>query len=318
MQAAPIPVDELLRLETLRSLKILDTEPEERFDRITRLARKLFATPIALVSLVDSDRQWFKSEQGLSVAETPRDVSFCAHAIIRDEILVISDTQADERFRDNPLVTNSPSIRFYAGYPLSAPDGKKIGTLCVIDRVPRQFDVEDRETLQDLGEMVEEELVVADMVRNDPVTGLSNRSGFLVIAERLLAVCSRTKAPASLMLIEVTNYFMTDRALGAAEHDRTAIELTQLLMATVRDSDFLGRIEPNRFAALLVGSQVDDVAKIRERLMERLQIRNLHGESAYEITMPKIALPVAPKRILHPDRFHRRSSFQRRFGLKPV
>ena len=115
----PTPVDELMRLETLRNLKILDTESEERFDRVTRLARRVFGTPIALVSLVDNDRQWFKSRQGIEVSETSREISFCGHAILDDEVMVVRDAHDDERFADNPLVTSDPSIRFYAGYPLT-------------------------------------------------------------------------------------------------------------------------------------------------------------------------------------------------------
>ena len=134
------PVDELLRLETLRNLKILDTDPEERFDRVTRLAKRIFGAEIALVSLVDSDRQWFKSYQGIEVTETSRDVSFCGHAILDDEVMVVQDALADERFRENPLVTANPNIRFYAGCPISAPNGSNVGTLCVIDSEPHDID----------------------------------------------------------------------------------------------------------------------------------------------------------------------------------
>ena len=112
MIAAPLPDDENARLSTLRVLRVLDTDPEERFDRLTRMARRLFQVPIALVSLVDADRQWFKSAQGLDVPETPRDVSFCGHAILSDDILLIPDTHADPRFVDNPLVTGAPHVRF--------------------------------------------------------------------------------------------------------------------------------------------------------------------------------------------------------------
>ena len=177
------PVDELLRLETLRNLKILDTDPEERFDRVTRLAKRIFGTPIALVSLIDNDRQWFKSRQGLDATETARDISFCGHAILGDETLVVEDATSDDRFTDNPLVTDDPSIRFYAGYPLNAPDGSKVGTLCVIDREPREMSDEDLKLLEELGRMVEEELAVANLMHNDAVTGLSNATGFSQIAE---------------------------------------------------------------------------------------------------------------------------------------
>ena len=134
MQSPDFPPDEAFRLRTLTSLSILDTPAEERFDRLTRLAQRLFNVPIALVSLIDSNRQWFKSCQGLDVRETPRDVSFCAHAILGNDLLVVPDAAADARFADNPLVTGEPFIRFYAGCPLKAPNGSLLGTLCVIDR----------------------------------------------------------------------------------------------------------------------------------------------------------------------------------------
>jgi GAF domain-containing protein len=115
MLTPPTPSDETRRLQTLRSLKLLDTLPEERFDRVTRLAKQVFSTPIALVSLVDADRQWFKSRQGLDATETPRDISFCGHAILDDDITIVMDARKDQRFCDNPLVCGDPDIRFYAG-----------------------------------------------------------------------------------------------------------------------------------------------------------------------------------------------------------
>ena len=114
MLKSAIPLDEAKRLATLQALHILDTPPEERFDRLSRLAQRLFNVPIVLISLVDANRQWFKSRQGLSVSETPRDISFCSHAILHEDALVIPDTTLDPRFLDNPLVTGEPSIRFYA------------------------------------------------------------------------------------------------------------------------------------------------------------------------------------------------------------
>ena len=161
MRAPPLPPDEAKRLSALRRLEVLDTPREERFDRICRLACAHFKVPVALVSLVDADRQWFKAAQGLDVAQTPRDVSFCGHAILTPEALVVEDAAADERFCDNPLVAAGPGIRFYAGQPLAAPDGSLVGTLCVIDRVPRKFGAAERESLRDLARMVERELNLA-------------------------------------------------------------------------------------------------------------------------------------------------------------
>lgn len=155
---AQIPGHEEARLAALDKLEILDTEPEERFDRITRIASEAFDVPIALVSLVDRDRQWFKSCIGLNTKETPRDMAFCAHAILKNELLIVPDAFQDPRFADNPLVTDEPRVRFYAGCPLQLPDGNLMGTLCLIDTRPRQLDDRQIKLLQDLGKLAEMEL----------------------------------------------------------------------------------------------------------------------------------------------------------------
>ncbi|HBC58163.1 MAG TPA: GGDEF domain-containing protein, partial [Gammaproteobacteria bacterium] len=173
-----LPDDESSRLTTLNALNILDTEPEERFDRLTRIAKRLFDVPIALVSLVDENRQWFKSCIGLNVRQTDRNISFCGHAILGDGIFIIPNALKDERFADNPLVIDEPHIRFYAGCPISVPDGHKMGTLCIIDRKPRQLSQEDLELLQDLANMVGQELAALQMATLDELTGIANRRGF--------------------------------------------------------------------------------------------------------------------------------------------
>ncbi len=157
-----IPLDEEIRLATLRGLNILDTQPEERFDRLTRLARNLIGVPIAVVSLVDTNRQWFKSCQGLDATETPRNISFCGHAILEDELFVVPDASLDPRFADNPLVAGAPHIRFYAGQPLKAGNGSRLGTLCVIDSKPHQLTQLERDSLCDLAKLVEIELGALD------------------------------------------------------------------------------------------------------------------------------------------------------------
>jgi CheY-like chemotaxis protein len=155
---AQMPVNEDARLAALKKLEILDTDPEERFDRIARIASESFDVPIALVSLVDHDRQWFKSCVGLSAKETPRDMAFCAHAILENRLLIVPDAFLDPRFADNPLVSGEPHVRFYAGCPLKLPDGNLIGTLCLIDSRPRQLDNRKINLLKDLGKLVEIEL----------------------------------------------------------------------------------------------------------------------------------------------------------------
>ena len=153
-----MPENEAERLAALENLKLLDTDAEERFDRLTRLAQRLFNVQIALVSLVDAERQWFKSKQGLEACETGRDISFCGHAILDDVIFEVPDASKDQRFADNPLVTGPPDIRFYAGVPLSTVDGYHIGTLCIIDASPRHLSEEDRRALKDIANLVESEI----------------------------------------------------------------------------------------------------------------------------------------------------------------
>ena len=160
MQQPSIPQDESARLEKLYSLNVLDTETEERFDRITRIAKACFDVPIVLVSLVDKDRQWFKSTVGLDAKQTDRDSSFCAHAINGPDVFVVHDTAKDKRFADNPLVTGEPHIKFYAGCPLAMDNGSSLGTLCIIDTKPRTFGEHECQLLRDLGALTEIELLV--------------------------------------------------------------------------------------------------------------------------------------------------------------
>lgn len=189
MSSAPHPANEVARLRVLRALNVLDTPAEERFDRITRIAQRVFEVPIALVSLVDTDRQWFKSCQGLDIQETSRSISFCAHTILKAEPLIITDTLQDPRFQDNPLVTQAPNIRFYAGVPLTVLNGIRLGTLCVLDQTPRAFGARDQRILQDLAAIVEQEILSNQVTlanelkrRNDELKLLSKVSYFLQAA----------------------------------------------------------------------------------------------------------------------------------------
>jgi hypothetical protein len=155
---------EACRIQVLQNLNILDTLSESRFDRITRLAKILFKVPIALITFVDSDRQWFKSNEGLEATfETSREISFCTHTIENDGIFIIPDALKDPRFSSNPLVVGEPNIRFYAGASLKV-DGQRIGSLCIIDREPRTLSDSEKKTLRDLANCVQDELIRAPMI----------------------------------------------------------------------------------------------------------------------------------------------------------
>lgn len=276
------PGDEAKRLQALRALAILDSAPEERFDRYTRLAQRSFNVPVALVSLVDAERQWFKSNQGLAATETSRDVSFCGHAVLEDAALVIPDTFEDERFADNPLVVDKPNIRFYAGRPLAAPDGSRVGTLCLIDRRPRTLDAEDLELLDDLGAMVEDELAMQACAITDELTGLSNRRGFFELARRVVALCLRLDKLAALLFIDVDNFKSINDTFGHHEGDRALRELSALLLETFRDTDVIGRLGGDEFCVLLAGAGQSEAAL--ERMQERLRKRNAQKNTPYPLS----------------------------------
>ena len=161
----PMPPDEEARISALTSYDILDTPREDAYDEIVSLASAICETPIALISFVDRQRLWFKSAVGLDATETPRSGAFCAHAILSDEVFTVSDATQDERFASNPLVTDAPNIRFYAGMPLQSTEGHKLGVLCVIDRVPRVLSTFQQRALVILGRQVETQLALRKKVR---------------------------------------------------------------------------------------------------------------------------------------------------------
>lgn len=186
MKAPELPANERSRQTALDQLRILDTPPEERFDRLTRMAARLLDAPIALISLIDRNRQWFKSCVGLGIGEAPRSISFCGHAIFDRQQLVIEDALKDERFCDNPLVTGDPNIRFYVGTPLHSADGHALGTLCVIDRKPRTLSEEDRQCLRDLADCAEEQISARELAIHYREQELEQQNESLVVLKQLV------------------------------------------------------------------------------------------------------------------------------------
>jgi GAF domain-containing protein len=201
--SAPIPPNETKRLKVLWQYEVLDTVPEELFDDLTELAARICEAPIALISLVDESRQWFKSKVGISVNETSRDISFCAHAINQPDLFIVPDATKDKRFARSPLVVSEPKIRFYAGAPLVTPDGYALGTLCIIDKVPRNLRPDQEEALKILARHVvsqlelrrrSRELTGARQERNELEAKLKAARADLADARRQLATAAAAVA----------------------------------------------------------------------------------------------------------------------------
>lgn len=283
MMAPNLPDDEVVRLNSLRALDILDTSREERFDRLTRLAQRIFKVPIALVSLVDEDRQWFKSCLGMATRETRRSISFCGHAILDDAIFIVEDASHDERFFDNPLVAGEPHLRFYAGCPLRYLDGSRLGALCLIDTRPRTLDLNEQAILRDLAELVERELAAVQLATMDELTQLANRRGFISMGGQSLSLCMRQELPATLVYFDLNKFKRINDQFGHAEGDRALRAFAATMRRTFRHSDVLARLGGDEFAVFLSDATPELVAEILERFSGALGAYNRSAERGYDI-----------------------------------
>ena len=255
MPRAPHPPDEAERLAAVRALRLLDTPAEERFDRFVRLARTLAGTPMAAFTLLDENRQWLKARDGIDLCETHRDLAFCAHTILEpDAVLVVEDAREDPRFADNPLVTVSGGVRFYAGATVRAPAGQPVGALCVVDTEPRRVaDTFPRTRLADLASGVTEMLSLHTAVRHlrgllthDPVTGLLNRRGF----DEALSGLVPGAPHAALMLLDLDGFKAINDMLGYAMGDAVLASVASRLGAAVGGSGALARYVGDGFTVL--------------------------------------------------------------------
>ena len=261
MLKTPLPENEPQRLAALRSLGLLDTLPEERFERITRVAQRLFAVPIASITLIDANRQWSKSCIGLPSLETPRDEAFCAHAILSDDALVVPDAKLDPLFANNPLVTGEPYIRFYAGQPLVESSGYKIGTLCLIDRKPRQFTSADRQALKDLSLWAENELSNVELNRALAAQRESYEQATLARTE-MLAVFNATSE--AIILISPERHF-----LSVNKQFTEFFGLRPEQVVGKRFDEFRAEVErifvdPSAFTSIVNGTAEDSVRRFTE------------------------------------------------------
>ena len=296
MRSPAIPANEPERLAALRGLNILYTPSEERFDRITRLARQLLDIPTALISLVDEDRQWFKSAEGLDATETPRTVSFCGHAILNDYTLVVEDALLDPRFHDNPLVTGSPGIRFYAGHPLTVAGGHRVGTLCVIDYRPRKLSPTELQTLQDLADWATNELRMGDLSRVqseliqdreqlqrqamiDGMTRLWNREAVLEILEQEIERSVREQSRLSLIMADIDHFKSINDRHGHLAGDEVIRGVARTLRSAVRQYDAVGRYGGEEFLMVLPNCEAQKALHIGERVRHMVEREKYVTES---------------------------------------
>lgn len=258
------------RLDALYRYDVLDTPFEESFDRITRLAKGVMQTPIVLVSLIDRERQWFKSREGLDVSETPRDISFCTHAIQHDAPMIVHDALLDVRFRDNPLVVGGPMIRSYVGVPLRTPDGQNIGTLCAIDRHPRTPSSDQMALLQDLARLVVDELELRQLATTDSLTGAMTRRGFMREAQQAFERARRYRHPLSCIMLDIDHFKSVNDRHGHGVGDRVLRGVTASCRLVIRAVDGLGRLGGEEFAIILPETDMAAAEAIAERLRQQI------------------------------------------------
>lgn len=298
-QPVPLPDNEAERLKALADYNILDTLPEQAFDDLTAIAAYICKTPIALISLVDSDRQWFKSKVGLKNSEIPRDWSFCSHAILQpNHILVVPNAIKDDRFNNNPLVKGNPKIRFYAGVPLLTPDGLPIGTLCVLDTIPHHLTYQQLDALRRLSRQAIAQIELIQEVRNrkqaeiegrqllltDELTGLHNRRGFFLMAAQQLKIAHRMKVFCWVMFIDLDGLKQINDTLGHDMGDALIIDAGGLIKQTFRNSDIVARLGGDEFI-VFISSYFKDADSIQARLQTNIANFNQQQNRSYKLSM---------------------------------
>ena len=265
------PKNEIQRLQALHSLNILDTTSEERYDRITRVAQNLFNVPIASVSFIDKEREWFKSKYGLLFKETPREISFGGHAILQDNIMIVNDTLNDVRFKDNPLVIGNPEIRFYLGCPLKIKGQFNIGTLCLIDHKSQQFNDLDLTIIKELASTIEAEFEQS-LLTIDELTQLSNRKGFVLLGKQILKRCNQFDKRVLLIYFDMHHIkFMNDN-YGYNEGDKVLKLFSQELLKNFRKTDAVARLGGDKFCVLCSGMNKDNLPNVIKRFQNKVSL----------------------------------------------
>ncbi|WP_194791579.1 sensor domain-containing diguanylate cyclase [Pseudomonas sp. UFMG81] len=285
MPACPIPTDEALRQRTLEDMNLLDTPAEHYLDTLVRLTQELAQVDTVLISLIDQDRQWFKARIGLDASETPRSISFCGYAILGDDTFLVPDAEHDPRFADNPLVLDEPHIRFYAGHPLRAGNGKAIGTLCMFGPRPRLLSQAEQTNFRDLATLAEGYLQLRSLItRNrdlrqqmdreqrkallDPLTQLWNRGALTAFQAHEQRLAMENGLQLGALFADLDHFKAVNDNHGHAAGDQVLCECARRLRAALRPDDLLVRQGGEEFVALLRVKDDEELKRIAQRVRQ--------------------------------------------------
>jgi diguanylate cyclase (GGDEF)-like protein len=263
--------DEEGRLAALKRYEFRETGEQKPFQRIVDLVQQIMGVPMAAVTLIDADTQFFRAQRGLPGTETPRADAFCSYTIAQHGPLAVSDALTDPRFADNPMVTGAPHIRSYLGVPLTTPDGYNVGSLCAIDNEPRQFDRTQGEIMKKLAEIAVEQFELAQIAKQDSMTGALTRRGFFAEVEKESQRAARYDRPSALVVIDVDHFKSINDRYGHPAGDAVLVSIANACMATMRKSDIFGRIGGEEFGLLLPETDPEEARLAAERIRSMVE-----------------------------------------------
>jgi diguanylate cyclase (GGDEF)-like protein len=288
--------DEEGRLAALHRLNALDTPAEEPFEKIVNLVRTVLSVPMATVTLVERDRQWFKAHRGMPAQETPRSISFCTHTIQERGALVVPDALLDPRFAESPLVTGAPNIRSYAGIPLRTPEGYNVGALCAIDTKPRSFSDAEIAILTNLASIVVDELELRLIAGRDHLTGALTRRGLMEQAEKELARYDRKGQKSACVLLDVDHFKSINDNHGHPAGDQVLRQLAEVCSEVMRPTDSFGRVGGEEFVLLLSDIDADGALAVAERFRCKIEEHpfDIGGGQTLKVTASFGVAPLQP------------------------
>lgn len=270
----PVPANDNLRVQDLENMRLLDSAPCEGFDNLTRICQHLFNVDMAAVSLVGSDRQWFKSAVGMPFSEADRTTSFCAWVVADGEHLIIPDASQDKRFKDNPLVQNTPHIRFYSGVPLYSKRGFRLGTLCILHTQPRELSASEIETQKLLAKQAEaliEKFELGQLAITDSLTGLFNRRYFNDRAREAVSAASRHRAPLSVIVFDIDKFKRVNDTYGHSVGDHALMTIAKCVQCAIRKPDVISRVGGEEFHVLLPDTGIKGALNVADRLRKAIR-----------------------------------------------